>query len=136
MGSASTKRQSAFLNLLLDTHVLVWLSIGHPRLSRKLVECLGAADTSTFVSSVTAWEFSDLLNRDRLPLDVSIDALEIDFGFILLDLPAELWRLSAALPDIHRDPVDRMTIAHAIALEMTLVTADKNMRRYPVKSLW
>lgn len=36
----------------------------------------------------------------------------------------------------HGDPVDRMLIAHAIHADLTLVTADGLMRRYPVKSLW
>jgi PIN domain nuclease of toxin-antitoxin system len=41
-----------------------------------------------------------------------------------------------SLPDIHRDPVDRMLIAHAIAAGLVLVTADRQIDRYPVRTLW
>ncbi len=54
----------------------------------------------------------------------------------LIDFPSEAYRLVALLPPIHRDPVDRMLIAHAIHADLTLVTADEAMRAYPVRSLW
>ena len=38
----------------------------------------------------------------------------------------------ANLPDIHRDPIDRMLVAHALEDGMTLVTADANIRLNPV----
>ncbi|MGH7920687.1 MAG: PIN domain-containing protein [Candidatus Dormibacteraceae bacterium] len=41
----------------------------------------------------------------------------------------------ADLPDIHRDPFDRVLIAQAIALDAVLVTADATLARYPVESL-
>ena len=45
--------------------------------------------------------------------------------------------LAPTLPPIHRDPVDRMLVAHAIALEMPLVTADANIARYPgLEVIW
>jgi PIN domain nuclease of toxin-antitoxin system len=50
----------------------------------------------------------------------------------LIDLPQDIWRVVGDLPDIHRDPLDRLLIAHALTEGMTLVTADTNIRRYPV----
>ena len=40
------------------------------------------------------------------------------------------------LPDIHRDPFDRMLVCQAIEHELTLVSADRVLRRYPIKTLW
>ena len=124
------------MDLIGDTHALAWLASDHPRLSRALVEAMGEPETRLFVSSVTAYEYSDLAARKRLPAELDIDGLQTEFGFTLLDYPAALWQIAAQLPDLHRDPVDRMLIAHAIALDLTLVSADETMRRYPVKSLW
>lgn len=56
--------------------------------------------------------------------------------FIILDFPGTLWPLAAALPPIHRDPIDRMLIAHAISLGATLVSADEAIRAYPVDTFW
>lgn len=36
------------------------------------------------------------------------------------------------LPDIHRDPIDRLLVDHALTSDMHIVTADANIRRYPV----
>lgn len=55
---------------------------------------------------------------------------------VVLPLPQEVWMLAEGLPDLHRDPIDRMLIAHAIHADLTLVTADEVIRRYPVRTLW
>jgi PIN domain nuclease of toxin-antitoxin system len=88
------------------------------------------------VSAAIAFEFADLQARRRIPIDDPIDALAALIGFSVVDFPAEAWRVAATLPAIHREPVDRILIAHAIAGDFTLVTADKIVRSYPVKSIW
>lgn len=89
-----------------------------------------------FVSAVTAWEYVDLWQRGRIPEAAHFAELHDVMDFALLDFPGSAWSLASGLPSIHRDPVDRMLIAHAIAADLILVTADEAMRRYPVKSLW
>lgn len=61
-----------------------------------------------------------------------LDFLQKHMEFSVLDLPSECWTRAAALPQIHKDPVDRMLVAHALVGGMTLATADANIRRYPV----
>ena len=124
------------MRLLLDTHLLVWLPVRDPRLSRRAVEAIVSPDNSLAVSAVTAVEFTDLQRRGRIEIDEPIDALAASLGYEILDLPAEVWRVVAKLPPLHRDPVDRMLVGHAMAGGFTLVTADRTLRRYPVESLW
>jgi PIN domain nuclease of toxin-antitoxin system len=124
------------LNLILDTHTLAWIASNDARLAKSVTNALGDADTRLIVSAVTAYEYSDLLTRGRLPSSVDIDILLAVLGFDLVDYSASLWRVAARLPDIHRDPVDRMLVAHAIALDATIATADTDMHKYPVKTLW
>ena len=57
-------------------------------------------------------------------------------GFEVVAFSSDLWTMAGALPPIHGDPVDRMLIAHAISLDDILITADKTIRRYPVRTLW
>ncbi len=40
------------------------------------------------------------------------------------------------LPDVHRDPFDRIIVAQAIAGGMVIVTSDGLIRRYPVSVVW
>ena len=122
--------------LLLDTHVLIWFSTGNKLLSRAAREAIESADSELFLSAVTAWEFSDLHARGRLGPIGTIEALQAALGFVVLDFPADLWRKAIELPPLHRDPVDRMVVAHALTTGATLVTADKTVRLYPVQTLW
>jgi PIN domain nuclease of toxin-antitoxin system len=123
---------SSDTHLLLDTHIIVWMATGDPRL--KLVDRTVLKDPSfrLCVSSVVAFELTDLQQRGRIAMIEPLDFLQANMGFDLIDFPASAWRIASTLPDIHRDPVDRMLIAHAMAENMTLVTADANIRRYPV----
>jgi PIN domain nuclease of toxin-antitoxin system len=124
------------VHLLLDTQILVWIPLGDRRISDRAIEAIRSPDNSLHVSAATAFEFSDLQKRGRFPIDDALDLLSGLIGFSVIDFPAEAWRITQTLPKFHRDPVDRMMIAHAILGGFTLVTADKTIRRYPVKSLW
>lgn len=122
--------------LLLDTHILVWLANGDKRLSKTALEAIIDPDNALFLSAVNAWEYADLEQRGRFngsgPLQPLIETLDIQ----TLDLPASIWTTVGALPNIHRDPIDRMMIAHAMSLELRLISADRNVRKYPVSTIW
>jgi PIN domain nuclease of toxin-antitoxin system len=124
------------LALLLDTHTLVWLGSGSSKLTAKARHAIEDADAQLIISSITAWEYCDLHQRGRLPeaadFGTIIETLEPE----LADFPADLWPLAMALPNIHKDPVDRMLAAQALAGGWTLVTADRDLHCYPVKTLW
>ena len=124
------------MDLIFDTHALFWLSVDHPQLSRGVVAQLGDPDTRTFISAVTIWEYGDLQARGRLPGGGLIEDIREQFGFEFLDFPVSAWKQAALLPSIHRDPVDRMLVAHALEADLTLVTADRALRSYPVRTLW
>ena len=93
---------------------------------------MGNPQNEILVSPVVAYELTHLQLTHRIPLREPMDRLQRLIGFDFVDLPQGIWRAAAKLPDIHRDPVDRMLIAHALTSGMTLATADANIRRYPV----
>jgi PIN domain nuclease of toxin-antitoxin system len=120
------------MQLLLDTHILVWIVLNDKRLSQQQRQALTDSENQLLVSPVISYELSYMQKRRRIPLVEPIGILQQLVGFDLVDLPASIWTYAASMPDIHRDPVDRMLIAHAMAEGMTLVTADANIKRYPV----
>lgn len=125
------------MTLLIDTHVLVWIGEGNPRLRQSVRDRLFDPDEALCISAVTAFEYADLRHRGRLPQSAALEELQDQLQLSLIDYPSALWPLAATLPPIHRDPVDRMLVAHAIALEMPLVTADANIARYPgLEVIW
>jgi PIN domain nuclease of toxin-antitoxin system len=124
------------LDLLLDTQVLVWLASGDRRLTRQAAAAIDDLSNAAFVSAVTAAEYVDLQVRGRFPLDVGLGELLRNFALRLADFPGEAWRWMPTLPPLHRDPVDRMLVAHALAADMTIISADAMIRRYPVRAIW
>lgn len=124
------------MDLLIDTHVLVWVVEGNKRLRRTAFELMTDPDHRLFVSAAIAWEFADLRSRGRLPEIADFEQVQDMLGLQILPVPPELWRLSQGLPNLHGDPVDRMLIAHALDADLTIVTADETIRAYPVRTLW
>lgn len=124
------------LDLLIDTHVLIWAVEASPRLRASAREMLVDPVNRLYASAVTAWEFADLRARNRLPT-IADFAVVIDLlALRLLDVPADLWRLARDLPNLHGDPLDRMLVAHAINADLPILTADETIRGYPVRTLW
>lgn len=124
------------MDLLIDTQILVWLQTGDRRLSQRALDALFDNHNRILVSSVTAWEYSDLTARGRLAVEAALGELVQDFAMTLVDFPAQAWSIARLLPDIHRDPIDRMLVAHAVIADMTVVSADETIRRYPVRAVW
>jgi PIN domain nuclease of toxin-antitoxin system len=87
------------------------------------------------VSVVSAWEIEikRALGKLVAPKDLDEQMTEKRFTELTLRLShvAEL----GLLPNLHRDPFDRMLIAQARAEQLTLVTVDEQVRSYPVKTL-
>lgn len=130
------RRTGENAGILIDTQALAWIGTDSPRLSTAAADVLFNGSTDLFVSAVTAYEFADLNHRKRFAADLPLGPLLEMLGAEVIDFPAACSALAALLPHHHFDPVDRMLIAHAIHAELTLVTADEVMRRYPVRSLW
>ena len=122
--------------LLLDTHVLAWIGTDDPRLSAAVREALRDPAAEFVVSALIAYEFEDLRIRNRLGDIDTIRVLIDGLNATVLDFPAEACELVPLLPLLHRDPVDRMLVAHAIHADLTLVTADRTLHDYPVRWLW
>lgn len=123
------------MRLLLDTQILVWMITGDRRLTKAWRDAIAGPDAELQVSAVVAVEFTELQMRQRLPVDETIAELVDRFELGVAALPAECWEIVRGLPPIHRDPVDRMLVAHALAAGMSLITADTQIQRYPVTCL-
>ena len=130
--------------ILLDTHVLVWWVSDAKKLSRKAHVALRDAldHDGFFVSAISMWELSMLLKKGRLTVSIDselwLDQIEATKGFHIVPVDSVIARSSVFLPGIlHDDPADRMIIATARSLGISLVTADKKIREYQhVKTIW
>ena len=123
------------MRLLLDTQILVWLVIGDSRLDGAKQGAIFDPDNDLVVSAVIAFEYTELQLRNRFPVNEPLEELQRRFGLTIVGYPTDAWRLVAQLPPIHREPVDRMLIAHAIVDNIPIVTSDSEIRRYPIKCI-
>ncbi|MCC6525035.1 MAG: type II toxin-antitoxin system VapC family toxin [Polyangiaceae bacterium] len=128
------------MKLLLDTCAAIWLAAGDARLSATARAAFRDADNTVALSAASAWEIAVKHRLGRLPLPEPPDAFvrRLRETHAIDSLPIdELSALGASrLPDIHRDPFDRIIVCQAIAHGFVLVTDDAAIRQYPVRTLW
>ena len=123
------------MNLLLDTHVLIWTLENNPRLSDSAREAIVDGENLVFVSAVSVWEISVKQAMGKLDVpDNLIEEIQIH-RFTPLEINLQHAHLAGKLPAIHKDPFDRMLIAQSILEKLTIVTRDQIMNQYDVTVL-
>jgi PIN domain nuclease of toxin-antitoxin system len=118
--------------LLLDTHIALWLDTGYDRLrssTRALIDECWQSGGTIYLSAVTAWEITLLIDIGRIELDLPVEEWITRFVQRPGIDPAPLSHHAASRSYRfhhfeHRDPADRLLIATAIELASPLVTYD------------
>jgi PIN domain nuclease of toxin-antitoxin system len=128
------------MQVLLDTHALLWWVLDAGDLSKKARQAIGAFDNEVFVSSATAWEIAIKFRLGRLPqaesLVRSFRANLRKLGFAELPISVEHAQTAGLLASEHKDPFDRMLIAQARTEGLALVSNEQLFDRYQVRRLW
>ncbi len=128
------------MRLLLDTQAFLWSISSSEQLSPRARRAVSSGTNEVFVSAVSAWEIAIKTRLGRLQLGADIEHFVPDqmARNSFLPLPVLLHHALkvAGLPEIHRDPFDRLLVAQAIAEGLHLVTADRELGNYPVKVVW
>jgi PIN domain nuclease of toxin-antitoxin system len=124
-------------DLLLDTHIALWLDSGDDRLgtSRRTIERTWQEGGRLFLSAVSVWEIAVLVDKRFIELDLAVAAWVERFvgrpGIEALSLDHKAAALAYNLGDFdHRDPADRFLIATAIGHGCALVTHDDRIVRF------
>jgi PIN domain nuclease of toxin-antitoxin system len=125
-------------DLLLDTHVLLWLDNGDRRLSersRGAIEQARGEGGRIFLSAINVWEIAMLVAKGAIELDLAVDRwverVLDQSGLEAVPLDHVAASRACALHHLeHGDPADRLLIATAIGLGCPLVTYDDRIRRF------
>ena len=122
------------MNLLLDTHALLWFMAGSEQITSLARHQIEAPSNQVFVSIVTLWEIAIKTSLGKLTLAQPIDILlphQLDLnGFHILSIEPEHTFQVARLPFHHRDPFDRLLIAQAMVDHMEIVSRDSLFDAY------
>jgi PIN domain nuclease of toxin-antitoxin system len=127
------------MNVLLDTHVLLWWLKDTGRLGAETRQLIRSPATSIWVSAASIWEISIKAALGRLELrepftEVMPRELERQ-GFRPLPITFQHALAVRNLPLHHADPFDRMLIAQAQCEDLTLVTSDPRIRDYDIRTI-
>lgn len=121
------------MRFLVDTHILLWMTGMSRRLPLAARELIENVENVILFSTVSIWEVAIKTGRGRDEFAIDPRRLRInllDNNYQELPLLGDHAAMVTSLPDIHKDPFDRILIAQALAEGLTLVTADKTVARY------
>lgn len=127
------------MNLLLDTHALLWYIDGNSKLPEKMVNLINNKSNKCFVSIASIWETAIKLSLNRLTVEGGFQVIENFFrdnDFTILDISFYDIKTIIDLEFHHRDPFDRIIIAQAMQSQLTIVSKDRFFQNYEVNVLW
>jgi len=128
------------VRFLLDTVTFLWATEDENRLSDVVRRLIRDPDEDVLLSAVSAWEIDikHSLGKLHLPMppDRLVPAARERMGVDELPLREDSALRVGRLPRLHSDPFDRVLIAQAISLGMTILTPDEAIRQYPVPTIW
>ena len=120
------------MNLLLDTHVLLWWLDDHPTLSKKAKDAISHGKNLVFISAVVIWEIRIKQALGKLEIPHDFRKVLDSQPFEMLDITVEHAHAVGDLPAHHRDPFDRMLVAQTKVEHLTLVTRDIRLKKYKI----
>ncbi len=129
------------MNILIDTHVLLWLNQDEGQLPSRVRDLLSDSNHQINYSVVSLWEIAIKMRSGKLNLAATLSEFAIAqthrVGLRELEVTAKhilsLHSLPHPLP--HNDPFDHLLIAQALSEGLTLVSKDRRFRAYPAVPL-
>ena len=128
------------MNLLLDTHTLLWLLLKDRRLPRETALTIVDRANTIFVSAISGLEIATKVSLGKLPgadwIARDFVTLCADFDFIELPVNGAHAVMAGGFREVHKDPFDRVLAAQAIVEGFGLVTDDRAMEVLGVERVW
>jgi PIN domain nuclease of toxin-antitoxin system len=129
--------------ILVDTHVVVWLAFDQDQISRKARSAIDDARKNAdglAISDITLLELATLASKGRIRLDISLESFlqEVESRFVVLPISGRACARAMGFPASYpKDPADRIIGATALVEGLSLLTADREIRRSrTVQTIW
>lgn len=123
------------MKILLDTQIALWAWSAPDRIPNEIRLAILNSDNETHFSQVSSWEIQIKFGLEKLrlperPVRFLPKAIRRS-GFNYVPILDEAIFFLDKLPDYHRDPFDRLLIAHSIIGNYHLATVDEQIVKYP-----
>lgn len=113
---------------------------GSPELSTEAAELVADPDNEVYLSAASSWEIALKHSLGRLalpePPDEFVPQMRQAHRITPLAIDEESTLFLHRLPEYHKDPFDRMLVCQALVRDLVLLTPDRAIRQYPVKTRW
>ena len=126
------------MKFLLDTNILIYTLCNPSKLSDKAKQVI-VSEKNLSVSIISFWEIAIKQSLGKLNLKSTIPEIEkicIERNIEILPIYSDEIENVKNLPQIHKDPFDRLIISQAIKRNSTIVTSDTTIPEYDVKTIW
>jgi len=128
------------MNLLIDTHVLLWYLIDDSQLSVSSIRKIENPSNNIYVSIASLWEIAIKINIGKLDLHIPFKKLQkevLNNNFTILPIEFTHTVQLSKLEPIHRDPFDRILISQALVENFTIISKDTTFSAYKgLKTSW
>jgi len=128
------------VRVLLDTHTFLWWIADSPQLSDVARDAIADERTQPIFSVVSGWEIAIKAGVGKLEIPDSPEKFlseqlsrnDVEILPIYLRHALRVYDL----PDHHKDPFDRLLVAQAVLEKLPILSADPEISRYPVETVW
>jgi len=128
------------MNLLIDTHVFLWLRNAPEKIPTAIQQAYQDINNEVYLSMVSIWEMQIKHQLNKLALDLSLDELitrqQLENDLQLLPIEVNHIYALSQLPFHHNDPFDRLIISQSQCENMRLISADKVFKQYDINLMW
>lgn len=128
------------MKFLLDTHTLMWALRSPGEIADRARAILADPSSELLISIVIPWEIAIKSGIGKLQnISNLLDDFEgqvVEGGFRIAETSMRQVIRSGTLPLHHKDPFDRLLIAQALDLDVSILSCDEIFDAYGVRRIW
>jgi PIN domain nuclease of toxin-antitoxin system len=128
------------VNVLIDSHVLIWSYFDEQKLNRVAAATLADPANQVLVSAASLWEIAIKISVGKLqlsePFEDFVQHGVADNGVPIIPIEPRHAAEVIGLPQHHRDPFDRMIVAQALIEKLPVVSSDSVLDKYGIQRIW
>ncbi len=127
------------MDLLIDTHILIWYIEGNPSLNQPMLDIIEAAENNLHISIASLWEIAIKIGKGKLNLGIEFHDLENLLNQLEIKILPIVFKdieTYRSLPFHHNDTFDRIIISQSLSQSIMLMSADHIFSTYPIQNVW
>ena len=128
------------MRFLLDTHAFLWFVLDDKRISEQAKSTIADSKNEIYFSAASVWEMAIKTKLARLKIKDDFESFIISQlstnNFVPLSITISHSLYTERLPQIHKDPFDRIIVAQSKVEGLPLISRDKQIRKYAIEWVW